>query len=67
MGGTNEYFRQIAIEIVAENQPCRPYYLLGRLRKEYGASVRAANETMFTLMRDGILRRTFTGKLKLPD
>jgi hypothetical protein len=54
MAGTNQQLRRIAIAIVAEDQPCRPYHLLGRLRNEYGASHRAANETLLTLIRDGL-------------
>jgi hypothetical protein len=66
VAGTNDSLRRVAIEVVGQNQPCRPYHLLGTLRQEYGASVRAANETMFTLLRDGLLKRTWTGKVKLP-
>jgi hypothetical protein len=66
MAGTNQELRRIAIAIVGETQPCKPYELLRRLRKEYGASHRAANETILTLLRDGLLRTNFTGKLVLP-
>jgi hypothetical protein len=63
---TSELLRNAAIEIVRQNQPCRPYDLLEALQQEHGASDRAANDTMFTLLRDGLLKRTGTGKLKLP-
>jgi hypothetical protein len=66
MSGTTESLRWIAIGIVADCQPCRPNQLVKRLRSEYGASHRAANETLLTLIRDGRLRRTFSGKLVLP-
>jgi hypothetical protein len=66
MPGTNEALRRTAIEIVAANEPCKPYDLLKVLRTQYGASHRAANETMLTLIRDGYLRTNFTGKLVLP-
>jgi hypothetical protein len=66
MLGTNEELKQAALEIVAELEPCRPNQLVKRLRQEYGASHRAANETLFTMMRDGRLQRTFTGKLRVP-
>ena len=66
MAGTGELHREAAIEFVRQNQPCRPYLLLGTLQKKYGASVQTANETMFTLLRDGLLKRTGTGNLKLP-
>jgi hypothetical protein len=66
MSGTNEYLRQAAITVVGQQQPCPPHQLQAILKRDYGASTRAANETLFTLMRDGYLRRTFTGKLALP-
>ncbi len=65
MPGTNQYFKQLAMEIVARNQPCTPNHLVKAL-KQNGASVQAANETLFTLMRDGYLKRTWNGKLVLP-
>jgi hypothetical protein len=33
--------------------------------QQYGASVRAANETLFGMMADGSLKRTWNGKLKV--
>lgn len=65
MGGTNPELQGAAIQIVAASQPVTPYYLLGILRHQYGASHRAANETLFTLIHSGQLKRTFTGKLKV--
>jgi hypothetical protein len=65
MGGTNPELQRAAIQIVSANQPAKPYYLLGVLRREYGASHRAANETLFALLRSGHLKRTFTGKLRV--
>jgi hypothetical protein len=56
---------QLGIEIVAANEPCKPRYLRKVLRQN-GASVRAANETLLFLMRDGYVRRTWNGKFKLP-
>ncbi len=56
---TKEVLRQIAVDIVTESQPCRPHYLQGRMKNEYGTSHREANETLFILMRDGGLKRTF--------
>jgi hypothetical protein len=58
--------RAAVVEVLAELGPTRPNKLLKRLRKEYGASHRAANETMFRMMHDGSIRRTFAGKVKLP-
>ena len=62
----NQDFRQIAISIVSQNQPCKPNDLVKRLRKDHGASHREANETLLTMIRDRQLKRTFTGKLVLP-
>jgi hypothetical protein len=66
MAGPNENLRRAAIAIVAERQPCSPYDLLEALRRDYGASHGAANTTMLTLIRDGLLERTFDGRLVLP-
>jgi hypothetical protein len=66
MPGTNEDLKRAAIAVVGEMQTCRPHQLQSILQRQYGASVRAANETMFQLMRDGYLKRTFTGKLTVP-
>lgn len=64
MGGTNQELRRAAIDYVASCQPCKPNDLLKWLRQSHEASHRAANETLLTLVRDGYLRRTFTGKLR---
>jgi hypothetical protein len=56
---------QFALQIVAANEPCKPGYLRKVLRQN-GASVRAANETLLFLMRDGRVRRTWNGKLRIP-
>lgn len=65
MPGTTPELMQLGLEIVAANEPCKPGYLRKTLRKN-GASVRAANETLLFLIRDGYVRRTWNGKLKLP-
>lgn len=62
MGGTTIELKRLALDIVAQRQKCSFYELTGALRG-VGASHRAANETVFHLMRDGYLRRTFTGQL----
>jgi hypothetical protein len=62
----NEPLARAAIPVVAAEQPCKPNDLVSRLRKEYGASHADANQTMLALIRDGRLKRTFTGKLQLP-
>jgi hypothetical protein len=56
---------ELGIQIVAANEPCKPSYLRKVLRQR-GASVRAANETLLFLIRDGHVRRTWNGKLKIP-
>jgi hypothetical protein len=56
---------QFALQVVAANEPCKPGYLRKVLRQN-GASVRAANETLLFLMRDGRVRRTWNGKLRIP-
>ena len=66
MSGTTAELKRVAIAIVRDEQPCRPNRLVKRLRSEHGASHRAANETLLTLIRDGLLRRTFSGKLVVP-
>lgn len=58
--------RAAALEVLSQQQPMSANKLLKVLRTKYGASHRAANETMFRLMHEGAIRRTFTGKLKLP-
>lgn len=66
MPGTTPELKRLAIEIVAANQPCSPNYFKRALKREGGASERAANETLLTMIRDGELRRTWNGKLVLP-
>jgi len=63
---TSQELQQIAIGVVAECQPCKPYDLLDRLKREYGASHGEANKTMLLLIRDGRLKRSFFGELTLP-
>jgi hypothetical protein len=58
--------RSATLELLARLQPVGPHKLLTTLRKEYGVSHRAANETVFRMMHEGAIRRTFFGKLKLP-
>jgi hypothetical protein len=65
MAGTSPELMQLGIEVVAANEPCKPRYLRKVLRQN-GASVRAANETLLFLLRDGYVRRTWNGKFKLP-
>jgi hypothetical protein len=65
MGGTTAELQRLAIEIVADHEPCTANYLVKALR-DVGASHRAANETLFALIRNGYVRRTWNGKLKLP-
>jgi hypothetical protein len=65
MAGTNDYLRAKGVQIVALRQPCEPNAFLEILRDQYGASHRAANETMLTLIRDGHIKTNFSGKLVL--
>jgi hypothetical protein len=65
MAGTTPELMRFAVEIVGANEPCKPNHLVKTL-KQNGASTRAANETLFVLMRDGHVRRGWNGKLKLP-
>ena len=65
MPGTTPELRALALAIVEANEPCTANHLVSTLKRQ-GASTRAANETLFTLMRDGYVRRTWNGKLKLP-
>lgn len=58
-------FTQLAIEVVGRSQPCSPYTLTDALKKA-GASHAVANRTMLELIRDGVLSRTFDGRLILP-
>jgi hypothetical protein len=62
---SNDELRKLAIAVVAENQPLKPSLLVEVLRQR-GASLLAANETLFTMLRDGHLSRTWNGKLELP-
>ena len=66
MAGTTPELMRVGIEIVGANEPCKPRHLRKMLRR-HGASVRAANETLLILMRDGHVRRTWNGKLRLPQ
>ena len=65
MAGTTPELMRLGAEIVGAHEPCKPNYLV-KMLKRYGASTRAANETLFALMRDGYVRRTWNGKLRLP-
>lgn len=65
MPGTTPELMRLAAEYVGANEPCTPNRLTKMLRQA-GASTRAANETLFFMIRDGYLRRTWNGKLKLP-
>jgi hypothetical protein len=64
MMSRHEALRRIAIDIVAESQPCTANQLVAGLR-EAGASHAEANRTLFELIRDGPVRRTFFGDLYL--
>jgi hypothetical protein len=57
---------QIAVAIVAKHQPYKAVDLVKRLQQEYGASQKAAGETLLYLLHDGRLNQTLTGKLILP-
>lgn len=65
MPGTDPQLQELAMAIVAQREPCKPNDLVKAL-KQQGASVRAANETLFALMQQGRVRRTWNGKLRLP-
>jgi hypothetical protein len=65
MSGTNTDWLQLALEVVRANEPCKPATLRTALRRA-GASVREANETLLGMIRDGHVRRTWNGKLRLP-
>ena len=65
VSGTNAEWIRLAVEIVAANQPCTANKLI-RALKQNGASTAAANQTFFAIVRDGYVRRTWNGKLKLP-
>jgi hypothetical protein len=64
MAGTTPELMQLGLQIVADNEPCNPARLRSMLRQQ-GASVRAANETLLFLIRDGHVRRTWNGKLRV--
>jgi hypothetical protein len=64
MAGTTPELMRLGLEIVGANEPCKPGYLR-RVLRQNGASVRAANETVLFLIRDGHVRRTWSGKLRL--
>jgi hypothetical protein len=66
MRADTSQLRSAVLQLLAEQGPVRPNKLLKHLRKNYGASQRAAGETMFRMIHDGSIRRTFFGKLKLP-
>jgi hypothetical protein len=55
----------LGLEIVRANEPCKPNDLVKALKRQ-GASTRAANETLFGLMHQGYVKRTWNGKLKVP-
>jgi hypothetical protein len=65
MARTTPELMRLGLEIVRANQPCKAAYLRKELLRS-GASVRAANETLLILMRDGHVRRTWNGRLTLP-
>lgn len=65
MPGTTPELMRLAAEYVGANEPCTANNLV-RMLKQSGASTRAANETLLFMIRDGYLRRTWNGKLKLP-
>ena len=65
MSGTTPELMQLAVEIVRANEPCTANHLRSSLKRQ-GASTRAANETLLTMIRHGYVRRTWNGKLKLP-
>ncbi len=58
--------RAAVLNVVAELQPVSFMKLKSRLRRDYGASEREANTTIFKMMHEGGIRRTFFGKFKLP-
>lgn len=66
MSPVSPELRAATFAILAELQPVRPNKLLKRLRKDFGAGQREANETMLRMIHEGSIRRTFGGKLRLP-
>jgi hypothetical protein len=65
MVGVSPELRQLAVQIVARNQPCSFNTVVNGLR-QYGLDTATANRTVLTLIRDGQIARTFTGQLRLP-
>jgi hypothetical protein len=65
MPGTNLEWKRLAVDIVSQQQPCKPNHLIKAL-KQHGASVRIANETLLTMIRGGQLQRTWNGRLVVP-
>jgi hypothetical protein len=64
MAGTTPELMRFALEIVRANEPCTANNLV-KLLKQSGAGTRAANEALLVAIRDGHVRRTWNGKLKL--
>lgn len=65
MPGTTPELQTLALQFVASHQPCTANHLV-RALLDQGASHRAANETLFALIRDKRVRRTWSGKLTIP-
>jgi hypothetical protein len=61
---TTPELMRLGLRTVAENEPCKPS-LLRKVLRQQGASVRAANETLLILVRDGHVQRTWNGKLRV--
>lgn len=66
MPATTPELMRLAAEYVGANEPCTANSLV-KMLKQSGASTRAANETLLFMIRDGHLRRTWNGKLTLPE
>jgi hypothetical protein len=64
-GGASPEWIRLAMKIVEANQRCSANRLRMALRQQ-GASVRAANETLLILIRDGYVRRTWSGEAEAP-
>lgn len=65
MSPVTPHLRAATVAILSELQPVSPNKLLKRLRTDFGASHREANEAMLRMIQEGSIRRTFGGKLKL--
>lgn len=65
MPGTTPELIRFALTVVGDHEPCSANQLRRTLRQN-GASVRAANETLLTLIRDGHVKRKWNGRLVLP-